>query len=120
MHQQQRVVGLTAGAIVDFAQHAADKHGLGRAQDRRGAACVVVALAGTCLRAPAHRHLSLRRHPEVYVRALTINPQGQPIFLAHTNGGDGAPFVVNRSAESLGKALNAGIVRIANEKVAPF
>lgn len=59
--------------------------------------------------------------PEVHVRALTINPQGQPIFLARTNGGgDGDPFVVNRSAESLGKALNAGIVRIANEKVAPF
>jgi hypothetical protein len=65
--------------------------------------------------------LALWRHPEVHVRALTINPQGQPIFMARTNGGgDGAPFVVNRSAESLGKALNAGIVRIANEKVAPF
>ena len=29
--------------------------------------------------------LNLWRHPEVYVRALTINPQGQPIFIARTS-----------------------------------
>jgi hypothetical protein len=65
--------------------------------------------------------LNLWRHPNVYVRALTFNADGKPIFIARSRGGgDGSPFVVNRSPENLQKAVEAGFKELAKAEVATF
>lgn len=65
--------------------------------------------------------LNLWRHPNVYVRALTFNADGKPIFVARSRGGgDGSPFIVNRSPENLQKAMETGFKELEKAEVATF